>query len=228
MSGGGAAAAGGQGGIVLHTYWRSSAAYRVRIGLNLKGLAWQAHAVHLVRGGGEQHRDSYHRLNPQELVPTLQHRGQVLTQSMAILEYLDEVFADPPLLPVDPVARARVRALAQLVACDIHPINNLRVMQYLEGPLQLAADARTQWTLHWMAEGLSAMETMLAASADTGTFCHGEQPGLADACLVPQLYNAHRFGLDLAGYPILRRIEAACLAHPAFDAARPEKQPDAA
>lgn len=226
MSGG--AESGAAGGIVLHTYWRSSAAYRVRIGLNLKGLPWQAHPVHLVRDGGEQHADAYRALNPQQLVPTLVHDGQVLTQSLAILEYLDEAFPSLPLLPADVHGRARVRALAQLVACDIHPINNLRVMHYLERDLQVAADARTRWTLHWMAEGFAAMESMLSGSADAGRFCHGDAPGLADACLVPQLYNAHRFGLDLEPYPTLRRIEDACLALPAFDAARPENQPDAA
>jgi len=213
--------------IELFSYWRSSAAYRVRIGLNLKGLPHQITPVHLVREGGEQHSAAYAALNPQELVPTLRHGDRVLQQSMAILEYLDEVFPATPLLPGDAQGRARVRALAQLVACDIHPLNNLRVMQYLERTLQASAEARTQWTLHWMAEGLAAMETLLAGHAATGTFCHGEQPGLADACLVPQLYNAHRFGLDLAPYPTLQRIEAACLALPAFDAARPENQIDA-
>lgn len=222
-----ARASGAQGGIVLHTYWRSSAAYRVRIGLNLKGLLWDAQPVHLVRDGGEQHHDDYRALNPQELVPTLLHRGQVLTQSTAILEYLDEVYPATPLLPADPIGRARVRGLAQLVSCDIHPLNNLRVMQYLERQLQVPTDARTQWTLHWMAEGLAAMESLLATSTATGTFCHGDQPGLADACLIPQLYNAHRFGLELSAYPTLRRIEAACLALEAFDAARPERQADA-
>ncbi|MBH1749970.1 maleylacetoacetate isomerase [Stenotrophomonas maltophilia] len=215
-------------GIVLYTYWRSSAAYRVRIGLELKGLAWEARPVHLVRDGGEQHLDAYRRLNPQQLVPTLLHEGHALTQSLAIVEYLDERFPQVPLLPADAAGRARVRALAQLVACDIHPINNLRVMQYLERSLQLPADARTQWTLHWIAEGFAAMEALLANSRDTGTFCHGARPGLADLCLLPQLYNAHRFGLDLAPYPTLRRIEAACQALDAFDRARPENQPDAA
>jgi maleylacetoacetate isomerase len=213
--------------IELFSYWRSSAAYRVRIGLNLKGLPHQITPVHLVREGGEQHSAAYAALNPQELVPTLRHGDRVLQQSMAILEYLDEAFPATPLLPGDAQGRARVRALAQLVACDIHPLNNLRVMQYLERTLQASAEARTQWTLHWMAEGLAAMETLLAGHAATGTFCHGEQPGLADACLVPQLYNANRFGLDLAPYPTLQRIEAACLALPAFDAARPENQIDA-
>ncbi|WMJ67720.1 maleylacetoacetate isomerase [Stenotrophomonas sp. 24(2023)] len=215
-------------GIVLHTYWRSSAAYRVRIGLALKGLAWQARPVHLVRDGGEQHGAAYRALNPQQLVPTLEHEGQVLTQSLAILEYLDERFPQVPLLPADAAGRARVRALAQLVACDIHPINNLRVMQYLERDLQLPAPARTQWTAHWMVEGFAAMEAMLAGSAATGTFCHGDRPGLADACLLPQLYNAHRFNVDLAPYPTLRRIEAACQALDAFVQARPENQADAA
>ena len=214
--------------LVLHTYWRSSAAYRVRIGLNLKGLPWQARAVHLVRDGGEQHSADYRAMNPQELVPTLQHGQQTLVQSMAILEYLEEVFPAPPLLPTDPLGRARVRGLAQLIGCDVHPINNLRVMQYLERSLEVPAEARTAWTLHWMHEGLGALESMLAASPATGTFCHGEQPGLADACLVPQLYNARRFSLDLAPYPLLQRIETACLALPAFDAARPERQADAA
>ncbi|KOQ77978.1 maleylacetoacetate isomerase [Stenotrophomonas maltophilia] len=215
-------------GIVLYTYWRSSAAYRVRIGLELKGLAWEARPVHLVRDGGEQHRDAYRALNPQQQVPTLLHEGYVLTQSLAILEYLDERFPQVPLLPADAAGRARVRALAQLVACDIHPINNLRVMQYLERTLQLPADARTQWTLHWIAEGFAAMEALLANSRDTGAFCHGDRPGLADICLLPQLYNAHRFGLDLAPYPTLRRIEAACPALDAFERARPEHQLDAA
>ncbi|WP_164080557.1 maleylacetoacetate isomerase [Stenotrophomonas maltophilia] len=215
-------------GIVLYTYWRSSAAYRVRIGLELKGLAWEARPVHLVRDGGEQHLDAYRALNPQQLVPTLLHDGHALTQSLAILEYLEERFPQVPLLPADAAGRARVRALAQLVACDIHPINNLRVMQYLERTLQLPADARTQWTLHWIVEGFAAMEAMLANSSATGTFCHGDRPGLADICLLPQLYNAHRFGLDLAPYPTLRRIEAACQAVDAFDHARPENQPDAA
>lgn len=215
-------------GIVLYTYWRSSAAYRVRIGLELKGLAWNARPVHLVREGGEQHLHAYRALNPQQLVPTLLHEGHTLTQSLAIVEYLDERFPQVPLLPADAAGRARVRALAQLVACDIHPINNLRVMQYLERELQLPADARTKWTLHWIAEGFAAMEAMLANSRDTGTFCHGDRPGLADLCLLPQLYNAHRFGLDLAPYPTLRRIEAACQALDAFDRACPENQPDAA
>ncbi|PZT29288.1 maleylacetoacetate isomerase [Stenotrophomonas maltophilia] len=215
-------------GIVLYTYWRSSAAYRVRVGLELKGLRWEARPVHLLRDGGEQHGEAYRALNPQERVPTLLHDGQVLTQSLAILEYLDERFPQMPLLPADAAGRARVRALAQLVACDIHPLNNLRVMQHLERGLHLSADVRTQWTLQWIAEGFAALETLLAGSSDTGTFCHGDRPGLADICLLPQVYNAHRFGLDLSPYPTLRRIEAACQALDAFERARPENQVDAA
>ncbi|KRG43625.1 maleylacetoacetate isomerase [Stenotrophomonas panacihumi] len=211
----------------LYTYWRSSAAYRVRIGLNLKGLAHDLVPVHLVRDGGQQHAADYVALNPQHLVPTLRHGERVLTQSLAILEYLDEVFPQTPLLPTSAEARARVRALAQVVACDIHPLNNLRVMQYLERTVEADAARREEWTRHWMREGFAALETMLAGSPDTGRFCHGDTPGLADCCLVPQLYNAHRFGVDLAPYPTLQRIEQACLALPVFDRARPEQQPDA-
>ncbi len=212
----------------LYSYWRSSAAYRVRIGLNLKGLAYALHPVHLVRGGGEQHAPAYARLNPQHLVPTLRDGDAVVTQSLAILEYLEERFPGDPLLPPDPVGRARVRALAQLVACDIHPLNNLRVSQYLEREGGLAAAAREDWMRHWIRAGFEALETLLAGHAGTGRFCHGDASGLADCCLVPQLYNARRFGLPLAAYPTLLRVEAACLALDAFDRARPERQPDAA
>ena len=211
----------------LYTYWRSSAAYRVRIGLNIKGLAHELVPVHLVRDGGQQHASGYAALNPQQLVPTLRHGEVVLTQSMAILEYLEEVFPQAPLLPATAQGRARVRALAQAVACDIHPLNNLRVMQYFEREWEVAQPRRDEWMRHWMREGFAALETMLASSPETGRYCHGDAPGLADCCLVPQLYNAHRFGVDLAPYPTLARIELACLALPAFDDARPENQPDA-
>ena len=211
----------------LYTYWRSSAAYRVRIGLNLKGLAHELVPVHLVRDGGQQHASGYAALNPQQLVPTLRHGEVVLTQSMAILEYLEEVFPQAPLLPATAQGRARVRALAQAVACDIHPLNNLRVMQYFEREWEVAQPRRDEWMRHWTREGFAALETTLASSPETGRYCHGDAPGLADCCLVPQLYNAHRFGVDLAPYPTLARIELACLALPAFDDARPENQPDA-
>ena len=216
-----------EAGLKLYSYWRSSAAYRVRIGLNLKALAYELIPVHLVRDGGQQHAPDYAALNPQELVPTLRDGERVLTQSMAILEYLDEVHPQPALLPADAGGRARVRALAQQVACDIHPLNNLRVMQFFDREWNVPQPERDEWTLHWMRTGLEALETMLVGSFDTGRFCHGAEPGLADCCLIPQLYNARRFHLDLAPYPTLCRIEEACLALPAFDAARPENQPDA-
>ncbi len=212
----------------LFSYWRSSAAYRVRIGLNLKGLAHEITPVHLIRDGGQQHSEGYAALNPQELVPTLRHGEQVVHQSMAILEYLDEVFGGPLLLPDDAAGRARVRALAQLVACDIHPLNNLRVMQFFSDTWNVPQSEREDWTRHWMQLGFEAMERMLVESVDTGRFCHGDTPTLADCCLVPQLYNARRFHVDLEPYPTLVRIDAACLALPAFEAARPEVQADAA
>lgn len=210
----------------LYSYWRSSAAYRVRIGLNLKRLDYQLRPVHLLRNGGEQRAPAYRALNPQALVPTLVDGEVRLGQSLAILEYLEERFPATPLLPADACGRARVRALALLIACDVHPVNNLRVGQYLKAELGASDAAVKTWMLHWMAEGFAAMETMLAQSADTGRFCHGDVPGLADCCLIPQLYNARRFGLDLAPYPNLVRIEGNALALPAFDAARPENQPD--
>ncbi|KTF37428.1 maleylacetoacetate isomerase [Xanthomonas vesicatoria] len=212
----------------LFSYWRSSAAYRVRIGLQLKALDHLIHPVHLVREGGEQHAPAYAQLNPQELVPTLRHGAVIISQSLAILEYLEEAFADTAaLLPSGPVERARVRALAQLIACDVHPLNNLRVTQLLEHDFALEAAQRLQWTRHWMQRGFAALETQLARDAQTGRFCHGDVPRLADCVLIPQLYNAHRFNVDLAPYPTLQRIEQACLALPAFDMARPEMQFDA-
>lgn len=200
----------------------------MRIGLNLKGLAHQITPVHLVRDGGQQHSEGYAALNPQELVPTLVHGECVVRQSMAILEYLDEVFPDPSLLPDDALGRARVRALAQLVACDIHPLNNLRVMQFFSDTWNVPQPERDDWTRHWMQVGFDAMERMLVESVETGRFCHGDTPTLADCCLVPQLFNARRFNVDLTSYPTLVRIEEACLALEAFDAARPENQADAA
>ena len=217
--------------LTLYGYWRSSAAYRVRIALNLKGLAYRQVPVHLVKDGGQQHAAEYRALNPQGLVPLLVDEGNGgvrIAQSLAILEYLEETRPQPPLLPVDAAGRARVRALAQLVACDIHPLNNLRVLQFFDRQWNVPQAERDDWVLYWMREGFAAMETMLAASPDTGRYCHGDMPGLADCCLLPQLYNARRFTLDLAPFPTLRRIEAACLQLPAFDAARPENQPDAA
>lgn len=212
--------------LTLHTYWRSSAAYRVRIALHLKGLAFDSVPVHLVQGGGEQRLPAFAARNPQRLVPTLQHGDAVLTQSLAIIEYLDETFPGVPLLPCDALPRQRARALAQVIACDIHPLGNLRVLQYLEHELQLPADARTRWVARWVRDGLDAFEALLLQHG-AGDFCVSDAPTIADCALVPQLYNARRFGIDLAPYPAIRRIEAACVALPAFEAAAPERQADA-
>lgn len=213
--------------LVLYGYWRSSAAYRVRIALNLKGLAYESRPVHLINNGGEQHAPDFQALNPQELVPCLIDDGRVLTQSMAIVEYLDETRPTPPLLPADPAGRARARALAQAVACDIHPIGNLRVLQHLV--TQFGADdaAKGVWSRHWIGLGLQALETMLAGNVATGRFCHGDTPTLADVCLVPQLYNAIRWKMPLEDYPTIQRIYEACQALEAFQRAAPEAQSDA-
>lgn len=211
----------------LYSYFRSSAAYRVRIALNLKGLAYETVPVHLTRGGGDQLTPAYRQLNPQALVPLLEDAGRLLTQSLAIIEYLEEVHPQPALLPKDPAARARVRALALAVACDLHPLNNLRVLNYLTGPMGLSDEAKQTWYRHWIAEGLGALEAALVRDRETGRFCHGDAPGLADCCLVPQLANAHRFKCDVSPYPTLLKIEKNCLALEAFRGAAPDKQPDA-
>lgn len=211
----------------LYTYFRSSAAYRVRIALNLKGLAYEAVPVHLLRGGGEQLQPAYRKVNPAAMLPSLQEdSGATLTQSVAIIEYLDEAYPETPLLPRDPLGRARVRALALTIACDIHPLGNLRVLKYLVHELKVGDDAKAAWSRHWISEGFTALESMLAASPDTGRFCHGDTPGLADCCLVPQVFNAVRFEVDMARFPTIARIHAACSALDAFSAAHPSKQPD--
>lgn len=206
-------------------YYRSSAAYRVRIALNLKRLAVEHRSVHLAKG--EQKQPDFAALNPQKLVPVLEDGRDRLFQSLAILEYLEETHPEPPLLPVGPAARARVRALAQIVACEIHPLNNLRVLGYLTDEMDVSEEAKLAWYRHWIAEGLGALEAILAGSPDTGSFCHGDTPGLADVCLVPQLFNARRFDCPLTAYPTLLRIDAACEALPAFRDAAPGMQPDA-
>ncbi|BEV70767.1 maleylacetoacetate isomerase [Paludibacterium sp. THUN1379] len=212
----------------LYTYFRSSAAWRVRIALNLKQLPWQALPVHLLRDGGQQHQAAFRAINPAGTVPTLvTDDGLLIRQSLAIIDYLDEVYPNPPLLPADPAGRARVRALALQIACDIHPLNNLRVLQYLEQVLGQDKPARDQWYRHWVAAGLQALEALLSAEPVGGRFCHGDQPGMADCCLVPQLFNARRFDVPLDGYPRLLAIEAACLPLPAFIAAHPAQQADA-
>ena len=213
--------------LTLYSYFRSSAAFRVRIALGLKGLTADMRFVHLLKEGGAQYTDAYSALNPQHLVPTLIHDGHVLTQSLAILEYLDEIAPEPPLLPSDPLSRARVRRIALAVACDIHPLGNLRVLRYLRQTLKTDDQARTEWQKHWMAEGFAALETTLANDPATGIFCHGDTPTLADICLVPQLTNARRIEMDLTPYPTLLRLEEVAYRLPAFVAARPENQPDA-
>ncbi len=213
--------------LVLFTYWRSSAAYRVRIGLNLKRLAYESVPVHLLRDGGEQLTPAYRTTNPQGLVPVLQHGHRRMRQSLSILEYLDEVWPDPSLLPSTARGRQRVRSVAQMIACDVHPLNNLRVMRYFEREWNVPQAERDAWTRHWMEQGFDAVEQLLADNPATSRFCEGDVPTLADCCLVPQLYNARRFGVDLTPYPTLVRIEEACLALPEFDAARPERQADA-
>ncbi len=210
----------------LYGYFRSSAAYRVRIALNLKGLDYAQAAVNLVKG--EQRGEANLARNPQGLVPVLEtDEGTQLSQSLAICEYLDERHPEPPLLPADAEGRARVRSLAQLIACEIHPLNNLKVLKYLVGELKLDEAAKLAWYRHWIAEGFTALESRLADEPATGEFCHGDSPGLADLCLVPQVFNAERFECDLSAYPTIRRIAEHCRSLEAFAKAAPGEQPDA-
>jgi maleylacetoacetate isomerase len=211
----------------LYTYFRSSAAYRVRIALNLKRLEYASVPVHLLRGGGEQHGDQFAQRNPAQLVPVLEEGTSTITQSLAIMEYLEETHPEPPLLPKGAAARARVRALALGIACDIHPLNNLRVQRYLKASFGLDDAQRDDWTRHWIALGFEAFERMLASDSQTGSFCHGEFPTLADCCLVPQIANSQRVQLPLNAYPNLRRIQENCLRLRAFTDAAPGAQPDA-
>lgn len=211
----------------LYDYFRSSAAYRVRIALNLKGIKPDERTFVHLRMGNQRAQD-YLALNPQGLVPALAlDDGQVLTQSLAIIEYLEEMWPQPPLLPPDASARARVRAIALQIACEIHPLNNLRVLNYLIGTLGVSKEQKDGWYRYWIDVGFEALEKSLARDAATGRFCHGEQPTLADVCLVPQIANARRFDIDMSPYPTLTRIEGACLALPAFAEAAPARQPDA-
>lgn len=209
----------------LYDYYRSSAAYRCRIALNLKGLAYDSVPVHLREGA--QRSEDYRAINPQGLVPALTLDGGVLTQSLAIVEYLEETHPNPPLLPAQPAARAAVRAFALAIACDIHPLNNTRVLQYLRRDLGQQEESVNRWYRHWVEQGLAACEVLLARVGRRGEFCFGETPGLAEICLVPQLYNARRFDCDLSACPTLLQIDAACAELPAFAEALPEAQPDA-
>src|SRR5687767_3472537 len=206
----------------LYSFFRSSAAYRVRIALNLKGLGYEYLPVHLSRGGGEQLRPDFLRVNPQALVPVLEDGAQVLSQSLAIIEYLDETHPDPPLLPKTPAERARVRALAQTIACEIHPLNNLRVLNYLTQVAGVSDEAKNAWYRHWVAEGFKSLEARLAGNPAPGKFYHADMPGIADCCLVPQMFNARRFKCDLSPYPTLVAIDQRCQALEAVQRAAPE------
>ncbi len=216
-------------GLVLYGYWRSSAAYRVRIALNLKGLDYETRPVHLVRDGGQQHAADYRALNPQEMVPCLLDGDRVITQSLAIMEYLDETHPElgAALLPVDARGRARVRAMAMAIACDIHPLGNLRVLQQLEAQFGADEEQRAAWSRHWIDAGFKSIEAILCDNAATGRYCHGETPGMADACLVPQVYNALRWKLPMDDYPTVWRVYTACNELEAFQRAAPEVQADA-
>ena len=211
----------------LYTFFRSSASYRVRIALNLKGLSYEQAPIHLRRGGGEQFTAAYKAVNPQALVPALEDGGRVLTQSLAIVEYLDEKYPQPPLLPSDPADRALVRSMALVIACEVHPIQNLRVLNHVKKEYNQTDDQVNRWAQHWIDLGLSALEQLIVAQPKRGKFCFGDTPTLADICLVPQLGNARRYGCDLSWYPTLQQIEKTCMALPAFSNAAPEKQPDA-
>jgi maleylpyruvate isomerase len=212
---------------ILHNYFRSSSAYRVRIALNLKGLAYHYASVHLNRNGGEQFGAPFVALNPQRLVPVLSEQGIDISQSLAIIEYLEEQYPLSPLLPEAAADRAYVRQLSLAMACDIHPLNNLRVLKYISGPMGQPDDVKQAWIAHWTKAGLDALEEELARAPQRGRFCFGDMPTMADCCLVPQLFNAQRFNIDLAPYPTLRAIDAECQKLEAFAQAHPARQPDA-
>jgi maleylacetoacetate isomerase len=211
----------------LYSYWRSTAAYRVRIALNLKGLDFEYVPVNLVKDGGEQHGSAFRAVNPQGRVPVLVDGDVTISQSLAIIEYLEEKYPAPRLLPASFPERAFARQIALAVACDIHPLNNVSVLAYLSGNLGADEAARREWYHHWVMEGFRAIETMLAAHGSAGPYCLGKDVSLADIFIVAQVYNARRFEVPLEGYPRIVGIEAACLALDAFERARPENQPDA-
>jgi maleylacetoacetate isomerase len=211
----------------LYGYFRSSAAFRARIALNLKGIEPELRFIHLLKEGGQQHTAEYKTLNPMELIPALVHDGQLITQSLAIMEYLDEIVPEPPILPKDALGRARVREIACVIACDIHPVNNLRLAQYLKREFHISDEQQANWQRHWITLGFEALEKMLSLSKDTGTYSYGDSPTVADICLIPQIFNARRVNLEVERYPTLSRIFAHAMQHPAFDAAQPKNQPDA-
>jgi maleylacetoacetate isomerase len=215
----------------LYGYWRSSASYRVRIALALKGLEAAFHSVHLIKSGGEQHGEAFLRVNPHGLVPALVHHlpgGDVtISNSLAIIEYLDEISSQVPLLPADPAGRARVRQISQAIASDIHPLQNLRVLQMAAKIGGEEAPISMSWAKHWINVGFKALEEQLSDEAETGRFCHGDSVSLADLCLIPQIANSARYGVDLTAFPTLSKINDQALALEAFKAAAPENQPDA-
>lgn len=202
--------------IKLYDYCRSTASYRVRIALNIKQLSHELCEVHLLQEGGQQFSSAYHALNPQHLVPTLVDGSIVVNQSMAIIEYLDETYPSPALLPKTPSDKATVRALAQMIACDIHPLNNLRVLKYLQGELHVSDKQKQQWYHHWVLQGFTAVENMLQKLGSSGNFCYGDSVTLADLVLIPQVYNANRFQCPLDDFPLIKKINAHCLQLSAF------------
>ena len=211
----------------LYTYYRSSSAYRVRIALNLKHLNYQSHAIHLLKDQGENWQAEYLAINPQGLVPALEDQGNVLIQSQAIIEYLEEAYPKPRILPTSTTARAYIRALAQIIACEIHPLNNLRVLNYLIDTLNCREIQKYDWYCHWVYEGFAAIEKFIEHKSFHGKFCYGDNPTLADIYLIPQVYNANRFNCDLSKFPIINNINKECLSLEEFSAAAPENQPDA-
>jgi maleylacetoacetate isomerase len=211
--------------VILYSYFRSSAAYRVRIALNLKNIDYEIRPVHLLKNGGEQFKADYLALNPQGRIPVLVVENKVLTQSSAIIEYLEETFPNPPLLPANPIERAYVRSLSQIIACDIHPLNNLRVLNYLKSILK--SDFQQAWRSHWIEECFSALEQLLQKNDYLGRCCFGDTPSMADAFLIPQVYNALRFECEMENFPLISGIYQNCMQEIAFSNAAPEKQPDA-